>query len=228
MSSHDFRSLRLSPFRRHLAVVLLVFAGLGTAQGQTVFWSNMDATTSTSNGPSYSHRRASDVAQSFTTGPNATTLVSITLPITASSGSGFNLGLYTDSSSLPGTLLETLADRTTPTVGNNTYTSSGAIVLEANTTYWWVAQSDTYYSYSYTLGMTTSTSGVAPDGWTTGGAYYTTAYDPRGAQGAWNSYGSDSFKFALSASAIPEPGTTAVLAGLLALGFAASPRRRRR
>jgi hypothetical protein len=216
----------------------MCFFGMGVAQGQTVFWSNLNEETSISTGPIFeSLRNIKSAAQSFTTGDTATTLVSITLMIDSISVNGSSVSvtdwdlellLYTDSSSLPGTLLETLSSSTGPTVGSNTYTSDASTLLEANTTYWWVASPYSYnVASSYDLDMTTSTSGISPDGWATGDAYLSTRYDSRRGWSSWTSYGDDSFKFSIVAtSQVPEPATSAILAGLVLLGIAASTRRR--
>jgi hypothetical protein len=233
MSSHHYRRPSLNPLRHGVVAALLCFCGLGIAQGQTVVWSNLNEATSPSLsvGPSYaSLRNVTDYAQSFTTGDTATTLVSITLSIKSVSVSDWDLDLllFTDNSSLPGTLIETLSSSSDPKTGNNSYTSTGSTVLAANTSYWWVASAYSYnVASAYTFNMTTATPGESSDDWTIGEIYSVT-FDRRRARQNWTRYnGEGSFQFEIVATPVPEPATTAALVGLITLGVAACSRRRR-
>ena len=232
MSSHSRLRLSLNPLRHGVVAALICFCGLGIAQGQTVFWSNLDTTTSrgTQDAPSFINRKLTDVAQSFTTGDTATTLDSITISLNSISGAGFSLGLslYTNGSSRPGTLIETLSSSAAPAIGNNVFESGSSTLLEANTTYWWVASASGGVSgTTSSLNMASAASGEALDGWFIGGASVSGSYNPNSGWGSWSGYVGDVLKFEIVATPVPEPATTAALVGLITLGVAACRRRRR-
>lgn len=211
-----------------IAGIFFLGALLSSAQAQTtVMLSNLSGAspgnTSTMNDNSEGSYNLAN-AGSFTTGSTGTLLSSITLGLLGGSGTGFSVGLYSNSSNTPGTLLETLTGETAPTAaGNYTYTSGGSTVLNANTTYWWVASvpSDSN-SVQFNLDYSNAGPEIAQAGWSYG------SNSQQQNAGAWNSYDSPTLKFSVTTgSAIPEPSTYAALFGLSALGLAAYRRKQR-
>lgn len=215
-----------------LAVALLLALANPTS-AQTVVVSNLAEASSGSLGVSSSYDEdfggASRYSRagSFTTGSSTQYLDNITLAINGGSGSGFSLALYSNSSSAPGSLIHALSGSTAPTsAGNYAYIPTATTLLNANTTYWWVA-SVPYVSagqnIQFNLKSTGSLAETSSSGWTIG--------DRRGQQQndtTWQTFGG-SVLFSVSAtSAIPEPGTYAAFAGLAALGLAAYRRRKSR
>jgi hypothetical protein len=186
-----------------------------TALAQTMV-SNLDATV---NGTSNTASNQT-LANSFTTGASATNLSSVTLFMANNTGgSGFAVNLYSDGSGAPGSALESLSGPGAPsTNGNYNYTSAGTL-LNANSTYWIVATSSVDH---FGWGQTSSTTETSSSGWTIGDVGL--ASTNGGA--SWITNTSNVQMFSVSTTAIPEPGTYAALAGVVALGFAAWRRRR--
>lgn len=212
-------------FRAPILVVALSFCSVASAvPGQTLSWSNLDADQAGNGGTAYIEGDQYFVMQSFTTGSSATLLQSIVLDMDAGSGSGFSLALYSAGVNAPGSLLETLSGSTAPTVDTTySFTSGSSIVLSANTTYWWVTSVEPLGG-SFSTALTPFSSATSDSGWSIGEGYWTIqsgdSFD------SLSSFGGRSFKFAVATSAIPEPSTYAAFAGLGALGFVISRRRR--
>ena len=116
----------------------LLVSNLGYASGGTLSWS-------------------STAGSQFTVGSERVTLDSVVLAMQASSCTTFNVSIYSDSDpdgdfvdGRPLAVLETLSGSSTiPTDGEYTYTSTG-LTLEANTSYWVIADtSDGGYNWLY-------------------------------------------------------------------------------
>lgn len=207
------------------ALALVAFAT--TVHAQTVMLSNLDEEAgghgSFANYTTEEELYVWNVASDFTTGSEETTLQSITLSFDQYSvGSGFALSLYSDGGGQPGALLETLSGSGAPNEATTyDYVSSGTI-LEAGTTYWWVG---TVEAGQFNYYGTYSSSEVSPAGWTIGNF---SAYTQLNG-GDWESTGGAQVRFAVSVvSAVPEPASSGVLAGLASLGFLLVRRRSRR
>ena len=160
----------------------------------------------------------------ITTGSNAGgyTLVSMTGAFNAQIGtpSGFQTSVYSDDSTSPGTLLETLSGSDPTTAGNHTYTSTG-LSLDANTSYWLVfteASGDGFFNFD----ATTSDAETSSDGWSIGDF---SGFS--GDQGAnWNANADTKVMlFSVQATPVPEPHEYAMFVGLGLLGFVAVRRR---
>jgi hypothetical protein len=209
---------RLSLRRAALAGAVCLAAALAQpAAAQQVLVSNFGA----GNGGGDSMSPSSPLAGAFTTGSSGATLDSVTFKLYALSATGFTVGLYADNAGVPGTQLETLSGPSTLSSPiNYTYTSAG-YTLAANATYWLVL-STTSGSPVWQLSADTSETGAT--GWLIGDSslYYVSTPSPH-----WQSYGplSLSVSGTLTGAAIPEPGTWAALAGVVALGAAAWWRR---
>ena len=172
------------------------------------------------------------MAQSFTTGSEASKVDSITLPLSSSnlsSTQGFIVGVFTDAAGLPNLTSAVAAafsldsSVTSLTSENYTFNSSGYLVngtLAPNTRYWVTAFSAYAGVSSVNWHWTTSTSGVG-----VAGSLY--AYNAYGS-GSWTTGAADmdgSYQMQVVTSAVPEPGTM-VLAGLVCSVGGVSYRRR--
>lgn len=202
-------------------VTVLAFAAIAsTTQAQTVVeisnlaQANGGAITVNNTGTAL-------LAQSFTTGSTATKLDFITPRFDTNLATAFTLSLYSNSTTNPGTLIETLTGTATPNSATTYNFTSGGTILAANTTYWWVASAATSTNQAY-ISFTNSASFTSPDGWTLGVIRSTTNSGT-----TWNDFNTgQELRFSVNASAVPEPSTYAALAGAAALGLAVWRRRR--
>ncbi|HUO08217.1 MAG TPA: choice-of-anchor R domain-containing protein [Phycisphaerae bacterium] len=118
---------------------------MGTAVG-TISYAGMDLSDNTQ-GAYYGELAASSSvdwpAASFTTGSDAQSLKSITVPLELESSGTVSLMIYSDNGGVPGTYVGTLispASYSTTSHAMTTFTASG-ITLNPNTTYWAMLQS---------------------------------------------------------------------------------------
>lgn len=183
---------------------------------------------------------ATTFAQSFTTGGAAVYLDSITLKMTdnnpqstGSFGYGFSVTLHeadlADAIVVPGEFLTQLVGSDSPLEsGPYHYAAPGQIVLAANTTYFWLAwvQPDGLDNEAqFNVATTASTAEASDWGWTVGESAMIYVGTEDG-EGEWAGIGAAAL-FSVNATAIPEPSTAGVLAGLMVLGTAAGRRRAR-
>lgn len=122
-----------------------------------------------------------------------------------SSGSGFVLMLYANSSGHPDSSLGTLSGSSAPdTAGTYNYTASG-ITLSPATPYWIVAR-PMALTGPYLWNYTASTSYTSSDGW----IMNTARYDSSDAHGSiWTSNSGDALQYDVNATPVPEPYTIA-------------------
>jgi MYXO-CTERM domain-containing protein len=188
-----------------------------------------------------------DRAADFSLSPPQRAAVGITIGGTAQSFVSFNLaawdnrgfnstiegGIYSNNGGNPGTLLGAFtpqASSTTPQVYAMAL-SSGSVVLEAGTTYWFVVHDVGIFGWAQTTDSTTvlTTGGASFLGWDASfnsgtswsGASLAGLSDP--------SFGPSSPQFDLyTTAAIPEFSTSGALVGILVLGAAVAIRRRKR
>ena len=157
---------------------------------------------------------------SFTTGNLTYQLSSVTMAFDdGGSGSAFNLSLYSVTSGVPDTLIETLGDPNPLTAGNYTFTSIGT-TLAPNTTYALVGSPLTNEISNYYVDRTISTNATSSASWVIDDGFYNDSTSP-----GWTT---DPAKlvFDIQANLVPEPSTYALLSlGVLTLGIAARRRR---
>lgn len=137
---------------------------------------------------------------------------------------GARMSLYTDNANLPGTLVGHLsAADPEPFVGDNLFEGTD-LVLSASTTYWlsfnFADAASPFYRIPTTFSTAATTGswtlqpgtlqGNGPNPYRNSGDYFLTSISGSPVQ-----------------SAVPEPSSFAALAGLVAMGFVASRRRRR-
>lgn len=165
-----------------------------------------------------------DAAGSFSTGSTAFSLSSINLSIVGGNGTGFAVALYSNSSSVPGTLLISLSGSSSPTTtGIYSYTPTSAQILGANTTYWWVASVPHSGIVATSFNIRSTGSGAEStslDSWTIGNVFR-----QQNNGGGWDATGTP-LMFSVSTTAIPEPSTYVLAAGLAVFGFTLVRRRR--
>ena len=169
------------------------------------------------------------VAESFTTDAFASTLSSVDLSLLSvfNGTPDVTLAIYSNNGlDLPGTSLETLSLSGTLGAGSNTFTSTG-LSLAANTTYWVVLATSSYSVFGpqavWARTASTNETNTGGSAWSIGDQYYTSDTDLSSLMS-----GGGAFKMSVSSqtvSAVPEPATYAVLAGLAVLGLAAWRRR---
>lgn len=153
-------------------------------------------------------------AVSFTTDANTYQLESATINLSGNGGI-LNLHLYSDNSGIPNISLETLtAPATLGSQNNYTFTSSG-YELEANTTYWIVAEPSMGFSGNWYNG-------------TTGSGYALSSMNSVG--GMWNPWTFQSgtpMSLQVNLSAVPEPSAYALAMGVGLVAWAGAKRFRR-
>lgn len=156
------------------------------------------------------------IAQSFlvpASGPY--TLASVVLGLEAgrTSGGGFFVALYDDAGTQPGSRLATLNGEADPAVaGSYTYTPSGSLTLAADTPDWVVAGVESG-SATYLWDGLDLPPQIGRDVGYTGSSDGGTSWDP--AFGA----NSEGFNLQVNATAVPEPGSWAMVGLLVATGF---------
>jgi hypothetical protein len=213
-------------FHLVLPLVCLNSTLLASQPAGTTYVSNTGET----NFGSYGVAGGDWLAQPFITGtsPGGYSLDAVDLVM----GSGqpgvtnFQLGIYSTSTFnfKPAYNLETLTGDSNPFFsGIYTYTSSG-IILNPNTQYWIVASASNSSGNNgfsaYYWGLTRDTVFSSNDGWqipfgATHAVYYT-------AMKVWTLYSSDTYgtqQFAIEATAVPEPGLSALLSIGLIFGL---------
>jgi hypothetical protein len=169
-------------------------------------------------------------AQSFTTGSESYVLGSITPFISSASGGGFSMALYANGDGTPGELLATLTGNTMPEQGlGNSYAPSSTVVLDADTTYWWVASIDAGISEGradMVVNPPGNFSANSAEGWSVGHSAQQTTYGD--VTGDWNVDGTYAVLFQVDATlaAAPEP-TRMLLLGLGTFGLLLRRRRLR-
>ncbi len=197
-----------------IAILGIWLPQLSPAQG-TIYLSNMGQP-QTSNGVVASD---SWIAQRFQTGPdlNGYTLNSVQLLMAQASGgaSGFSATLYTSVNGLPGTMLAGFSGLDPSMPGIYTYAAS-SISLSPSTAYYVVFTAATPMAQgSYHWNRASSASYIASDGWSLA------PFSVGSADGSdWLVYRLSLHQFAVDATAVPEPATTALMSlGLAALSF---------
>ncbi len=172
------------------------------------------------NNGDYSIQQSSPIAQwraePFTTGSDATNLVSATLAMdgtSATTNGGFSVGLYSNGSDgMPGASLLSLSGSDTPQTGNYTYTAPSSFTLAPNTTYWIVAMvpltgDPTYYNWTFTV----NSAFAANPGWSMGASALGVSF--YGSAPSW-SQSSMPLRMAIDATPVstPEPSSACLLA----------------
>ena len=196
-----------------MIVILNVAVGGWAAPGPTNYVSNLDGSNSGGYGIS-----TWSYAESFVTGTNtsgyALNSVSVVMGGRANNAAGFSLSLFSDSGGRPGANLESLFGNNNPTAGLFTYTSSGLALAPSNT--YWIVESATTSGYDmYTWCFTYRSSAYTSiEGWSIDTAGYCEAYRNQ----SWNDWAVMSsslnglMQFSVTATAVPEPATIALVA----------------
>jgi len=216
-----------SILRFHLAKLLLglaVFAAPLYAQVQfSTLGSFSDSTAYLQPGQSQ--------ATSFTTDNSDYLLTGITFDlyrVGSTDPFGFSTSLYlSDANGLPtGSALTTFSPTTLAAFSRPVaFTPDGTVTLQANTEYVFVMSSDSSSAVNVGINLISGASAtVQPSGssWTTRGQE---AVLNAGAS-TWSTYNGYAYIYSVSASAVPEPSTYAILAGLAVLLFVFYRRRR--
>ena len=156
---------------------------------------------------------SSQAAVSFTTSSQPLTVDSLLLLVDSAFGPGsFSVSLHSNGVNAPDASLATftpVVPGSMPTVGENLYTLSSGLVLQANTTYWIVTgliPLASMSSASVGLEATTDLSESSADGHTIGTTIMRSAFN--GSPGPWSTDATRAFQFAINP--VPEP-TSAVL-----------------
>jgi hypothetical protein len=188
------------------------------------------ATTGVSNftGPYYSNSPLYNgpIGESFTVGATGGTLTNATIGIANSIAEPgtVDLALYADSSGLPGAELGDLGTVSAPAstgVGELSFSPTATLSLDSDTTYWLVAtETPDDLNLNWTGTIPGNDTGLP--GWSTG-------VQANDFFGTWNdSAGADlQISVELSASAVPEPATGALLGLAAAFGWGALRRKNR-
>ena len=204
-------------FGRIITVLLAALASVSAYSQVTV--SNLENTVS-SESSVYS---TIWLAGSFTTDSSIYSLSSVTVLLNdvPSTSTPLALSIYSDNTGLPGTLLETLSGSSPTTGGQFSFTSSG-LTLNPDTTYFLVGSTPGNGIYHWAYTSDTSELITGGSGWTLANDRWTSSNSGT----SWNNYSGTPLMFSVTAaSAVPEPGAYAALAGLAALAFLAFRRR---
>ncbi len=210
----------------------MIAAGITAAHAQSVLVSNLSEASSGTDNILTRYARPTQFsnigyADSFTVGAGSYSLTSISITFGSVSGTAPAFGLYSDTGGHPGSLLAVLTPSGAISTGVDIFTPSTPITLLANTTYWWAGKEAVPAStVNYYFPVTTSASTVGAAGWSIGGLE-----ENGSSYGSAGSYGqpvSSRAQFSVAGNeltAVPEPGSTALMVGAAALGFAAWRRR---
>lgn len=199
-------------------VFLPLLAVLSSAEGQVVYLFNLDEPTANAIGI------GSDrwLAQKFQTGTeDAYQLDSITFLAGGNSGSytGFLMEVFTDNAGVPGTSLGSLSGSAPVSNAENTYTASG-IELDGSAAYWIVLSTATPLSSGFPFWrFTNSFAFDAEGGWIIPSAK---GFQSVNSGANWTQTNSvvGAYKFSVTATPVPEPGSVILLGSGLALVFA--------
>jgi hypothetical protein len=163
-------------------------------------------------------------AGSFTTDNASYTLDSVTVRIhdfAFDDSSALFFSIWNDSSGTPGSEVTNglLSGAANPFDGDFAYTTTDSVFLAPNTTYWIVSGTEGGGRASWSISSDENQTG----NWTIGsmGAVSSTL----GA--SWSTHDSYDYQFSVSASAVPEPSTYALLMGLGTIGLALCRRKGR-
>ena len=162
------------------------------------------------------------LANSFTMDGTSRSLQSVTLSLADGNAVGgtFQVQVWDDGGSKPGTVIATLSGNSDPLTENiYSYTPSATVTLSANTKYWVVAEASTTSGiYNWNIANPSVSTGVGTLGGWSGtadaGSFWT----------AENNTG----PFMFNVTAVPEPSSYAAVFGILALGFGVASRHLRR
>jgi len=204
-------------FGRITTVLLAALASVSAYSQVTV--SNLDNTVTSESSVYWTNW----LAGSFTTDSSNYSLSSVTVLLNAvpNSSTPLVLSIYSANTGLPGTLLETLSGSNPTTGGQFVFASSG-LTLGPDTTYFLVGSTPGYGIYHWGYTSDTSELITGGSGWTLGNDMWTSGNSGTG----WNSSYGTPFMFSVTAaSAVPEPGAYATLAGLAVLALLAFRRR---
>jgi len=127
--------------RRFLLILGCVALICSAANAQTVVFGNLNA-------PLKGYLGIGPLYASFSTGSSATALtdVQLNLEFLDGDGAGFSVGLYADSNTTPGNLIQTIGSMTDSSISDSgatyNFPVSPGIALAANTRYWIGLSSD--------------------------------------------------------------------------------------
>lgn len=165
------------------------------------------------------------IATQFTVDSEDYSLNSVTINIGSfqyDDQGNFRLSLWDEVAGKPGTLLEVLSGTANPVIGLNTYTSSG-YSLSGGTSYFIageVTSGDGGYHWILVSGGNETN---------TGGASWTIDGSATGTQSfGWFGTTASSRQLSITATAVPEPASFAILTSLFAFGLVSFRRKRRR
>ena len=199
-----------------LFVTALFGAALLPAGAQTILSNNL----SSPSGGADTATGTNWLTASFNTNASAYTLNNVTLLLANTSAGAAEVDIYADGGLQPGTLLGTLASpgSYSATLANTTFTTSG-LSLAANSTYWTVLKAN---SGSFDLSF-------ANDDSSTGSGFTDTYGNSPDAGATWFTFQGFPYQMSVTATAtaVPEPGTIALLASGSLFGAGCLLKRRR-